>query len=160
MASELMTVIHRAKKGKSNWGALKVDMAKAYDKINWGFLQVVLFRMGFPQNFINCIMNCVTSASFNLLFNGQISSEIKVWRGLRQGGPLSPYLFIIYMNVLSCLVSDAKGKNECQGIKFARRGLAVTHLLYADDLILFFRVDNDFLTSLKVSFKSFVTEQV
>lgn len=139
------------------WGALKVDIAKAYDRIDWNFLKALLIRMGFPQRFIDCIMDCVSSASFNLLLNGNVSTEVEVRRGLRQGDPLSPYLFILCMNVLSCLVSDAEGRKECQGIKLARRGPSITHLLYADDLILFFRADNNSPLILKGILHDFCT---
>lgn len=72
-----------------------------------------------------------------------MSSEIVVERGPRQGDPLSPYLFIICINVLSCLIANAERREDCQGIKFSRRGPAISHLLYADDLILFFKADNE-----------------
>lgn len=103
------------------------------------FSKVVLDRMRFPKRFIKCIMNCISSASFTLLLNGQISTDVEVRRGLRKSDPLSPYLFIF---VLSCLVSDVESRNDCQGIKFARIGPSISHLHFADDLILFFSADN------------------
>lgn len=98
--------------------------------------------MNFLKGLINCIMNCVSSDAFSLLLNGQVSTNINVQRGLKQGDPLSPYLFILSMNVYSCLTADAEANNHCNGISFARRGLAISHFMYANDLILFFKADD------------------
>lgn len=139
LTTELMTFIHHVSKGKSSWGALEIDMAKAYDRVSWNFLAVVLRWMNFPTRLVDYITQCVTTTSFSLLLNRKISSNINVNKGLKQGDPLSPYLFIICMNVFSCLMMDAKKINRCQGIQFVRRGPSISHLMYADDPLDFWR---------------------
>ena len=74
---------------------------------------------------------------YNLLFNGKIASVFKPNRGTRQGDPLSPYLYIISANVLSCLIFQQESQQEWKGIKLCRTAHLISHLLYADDSLLF-----------------------
>lgn len=80
-----MAFIHKAKRGKSFSGALKVDMAKAYDRLDCVLLEAVLKHMNFPERLIGCILSCVSSASYYSMLNGQISFAVQVNRGLKQG---------------------------------------------------------------------------
>ena len=117
--------------------AIKLDLQKAYDKVNWKFLEAVLLHFGFNETFTRWIIACVSSVSFEVVINGGKSEYFKPSRGLRQGDPLSPYLFILYQEVLSRFIEhDLKLKNIA-GIKSSISGPTISHVMYADDIILF-----------------------
>lgn len=117
--------------------ALKTDMSKAYDRIEWGFLQEVLSKFGLHEKWISWVMACVTSVSYKFLINGSPKGHVLPSRGLRQGDPLSPYLFILCTEVLSGLCLKAQAKGTLPGIKVARASPPINHLLFADDTMFF-----------------------
>ena len=124
----------------------KLDIEKAYDTISWEFLLQVMGKMGFEGRWLNWIKWCISTASFSILVNGSPAGFFPSSRGLRQGDPLSPYLFVIGMEILSCLLNRATGGNYLSGTKIADgRGeeMVISHLLYADDTLLFCRAGND-----------------
>jgi hypothetical protein len=94
-------------------------MAKAYDRIEWSFLEQALLTMGFPTKLVATIMCCVSTVSFSILINGTPSPSFKPHRGIRQGDPLSPYLFILCADVLSSLISQLQSNNNIKGITLA-----------------------------------------
>ena len=123
----------------------KLDIEKAYDSISWEFLYQVLGRMGFGSRWLSWMKWCMSTTSFLVLINGSPAGFFPSSRGLRQGDPLSPYLFVIGMEVLSCLINRAVDGNYLSGSRVANgRGeeLAISHLLYADDTLIF--CENDF----------------
>lgn len=92
--------------------AIKVDLEKAYDKIEWSFIREVLINANLPQNLISLIMSCVSSVFTSILFNGGKREPILPSRGIRQGDLLSPYLFILCMEALGHLIEEkCKEKN-------------------------------------------------
>ena len=117
--------------------AVKTDMSKAYDRIEWSFLERVLFRLGFHPIWISWIMECIRSVSYSFLVNGSAQGKVVPSRGIRQGDPLSPYLFILCTEVLSGLCSRAMQNGNLAGIQVARRCPPVNHLLFADDTMFF-----------------------
>ena len=113
--------------------AVKTDMSKAYDRIEWNFLRAVLTRFGFHATWISWLMECVSSVSYSFLINGGPQGNVLPSRGLRQGDPLSPYLFILCTEVLSGLCQQAMRTGTLPGVKVARNRPPINHLLFADD---------------------------
>lgn len=93
--------------------------------------------MGFWDDWIEKVMNCVTSATFLALINRYQTEPIMTERGLQQGCPLSPYLFLIYSEDLLCLIKDVEMKRKIHGLKISRFAPTISHLLFADDYLIF-----------------------
>lgn len=117
--------------------AMKLDMSKAYDRVEWGFVKCVMLKMGYPAKIVGLIMNCISSVSYQILANGQPSISF------RQGDPLSPYLFIICSDVLSSLMHNASADNLIHGIQVARNAPKISYLMFIDDSLLFSRANKD-----------------
>lgn len=102
----------------------------------------MMMKLGFPKSFVKIVMQCVSSTSFSILLNGQPSSIFYPSRGLRQGDPLSPFLFIMCAESLSALLRDAELKKTIHGVKIGRKVEPKSHLFFADS-ILFVRVNEE-----------------
>ena len=119
---------------------MKLDLQKAYDTIEWEFLNDMLIEIGFPDRILRLIMQCVTSPSFTFTVNGESFGYVKGKRGLRQGDPLSPLLFTLCLEYLSRLIETIQRHPQyrfhplCKTIK-------LSHLCFADELILFSKGD-------------------
>ena len=94
-------------------------------------------------------MECVSSVKYALLLNGSPIHTFLPTRGVRQGDPISPYLFLLCANILSIVLIQVEGQNKIKGIKLGRNGLSFTHLFYADDSLFFFQNDRQSLNNLK-----------
>lgn len=142
--------ILRKKKGRKNcFSELKIDMSKAYDRVNWNFLKAVLIAMKFDAKWIKWIMERVILVHYTLLANDSLTKSFKPAKGLRQGDPLSPYLFLMCANILSISLLQTEGLNLIKGVKVGRNGGTFTHLLFANDSLLFFKKDNKSLGNLQ-----------
>ena len=122
---------------------IKLDMEKAYDRVEWNFLEATLLTMRFPINLVNTIMLCVRSVSLSVLINGSPSKKIYPKRGIRQGDPLSPYLFIICAEVLSGLIASYQDHGKIHGITIARNAPPISHLFFVDDSMVFCRANKN-----------------
>jgi hypothetical protein len=109
--------LHSIKKNNLKVTILKLDLAKAYDRVDWNFLRLALLKMGMTTKIVNSIMGCLDSATFAILINGSPSRFFKVMRGLKQGCPLSPFLFLIVVEALSQMIHEARAQQTLRGIK-------------------------------------------
>ncbi|XP_013589204.1 PREDICTED: uncharacterized protein LOC106297527 [Brassica oleracea var. oleracea] len=119
--------------------AIKTDMSKAYDRLEWVFISAVMSKMGFSSTWIEWIMRCVTSAKDHVLFNGQPRGNITPHRGL--GDLLSPFIFILCTETLVSLLNQAEIQGKKTGMCVARASPPVSHLLFADDSLFFCKAE-------------------
>ena len=120
---------------------LKIDLEKAYDKLKWSFIRDMLFRANLPMDLIKVIMSCVSTVSTSILVNGEMLDPFYPSRGIRQGDPLSPYLFILRMDFLGQLIEEKCSNNLWQPVKVSQSGSTFSHFLFADDLMFFAKAD-------------------
>jgi hypothetical protein len=125
------------KKGKSGVCAVKLDMAKAYDRVEWQYLRAIMLQLGFREEWVSLIMRCVESVTFSVRVNGLFSEVFKPSRGIRQGDPISPYLFLLCAEGLSCLLKNTGPQFLAKGVRIGIHAPWVSHLLFADDCLLF-----------------------
>ncbi|XP_045797887.1 uncharacterized protein LOC123892085 [Trifolium pratense] len=110
IAMECFHWLNKKVKGKRGTMALKMDMAKAYDKMEWAFIRGVLQSMGFPERILQLIMSCISTVSYQILINDQPNSSFSPNRGIRQGDLLSPSFFCVLMSCLVCCIKRLKAK--------------------------------------------------
>ena len=128
--------------------ALKTDMSKAYDRLEWHFIETVLERFGFASSFVNLVMQCVSSVSYSFLVNDTAHGRVLPLRGIRQGDPLSPYIFILCGEVLSGLCRRAQRSGHLSRLRVAIPTPRINHLLFADDTMFFLDTDDRSCSSL------------
>lgn len=161
LATELVKDYHKSE--ISPRCAMKIDISKAFDSVQWPFLLATLEALGFPAKYIHWIRLCISTASFSVQVNGELAGYFNSARGLRQGCALSPSLFVICMNVLSKLL-DKAAVDRLVGYHPRCKNALLTHLCFADDIMVFtdgqkrsvegiLQVFNDFekLSGLKIS---------
>ena len=118
----------------------KLDIEKVYDHVNWNCVITVMDKMGFGSKWLGWIRWCISTVHFSVLVNDSPFGFFNSSRGLRQGDPLFPYLFILGMEILSCLISRAKEDSFIEGFWVKERndaGVEVSHLFFADDTLIF-----------------------
>jgi hypothetical protein len=106
VAQELVDSMNKMT-GKKGYFAIKVDLAKAYDMIRWDFIHHTLKEVGLPSSMVDIIMHSITSVKTNVKWNGARAEYFEPQRGIRQGDPISPYVFVICMDKLSHMISQS-----------------------------------------------------
>jgi hypothetical protein len=137
VAFECVHTMKINKRGKKGMCAVKLDMMKAYDRIEWPFLEAMMLKIGFPPRMVQLVLKCVRSVRFSVKVNGDLLDQFQPSRGLRQGDPISPYLFLLCAEGLSMLLNLYNPGFVDRGIRVCHRAPWITHLLFADDSLIF-----------------------
>jgi hypothetical protein len=112
----------RNQKSKRPFFALKIDMMKAYDRVEWNYLHGCLSKLGFDSGWIQSVMRCVTCVRYAVWVNGELTEPVVPSRGIRQGDPISPYLFLLCTEGLSSMLQQREDRGELYGIRNGQLG--------------------------------------
>ena len=129
-------IISWATKRQQKLFILKVDFEKAFDSLDWKFLDHVMEQMGFSDKWRKWISGCLDSGFSSVLVNGSPTKEFKIQKGLRQGDPLSPFLFIIAAEALHISLQVAKERNIFEGVEVGHNKIDISHLQFVDDALI------------------------
>ncbi|XP_062112649.1 uncharacterized protein LOC133823816 [Humulus lupulus] len=135
---------------------MKIDISKAYDSIDWNFLENLLNALCFPKRFIKWIMICLRGSSYALVLNGSIQGRFQGARGLKQGDPISPLLFVIVMDYLTRLLLKTSREREFKFHPLCK-SLNLVSLCFADDLLLFCKANKSSVRLIQQAFSEFTT---
>lgn len=123
--------------GKVGHMALKLDMSKAYDRLEWIFLQQIMEKMGFHPVWVGWMLECIWSVTYSVLINGEPKGHKVPTRGICQRDPLSRYLFLLSPEGLNGLIEQVVAGKHIEGFSLCRNGLRISHLFFEDDSLLF-----------------------
>ena len=129
-------VVHSLTSTRKSSMILQLDIAKAYDKVNWTYIWNTLKDFGFDHIWVGWVMALVTSSSFSILVNASPFEIFIPSRGLRQGDPLSPFLFILMMEGIERSIKHARVMGKIQGLTLKENSQALTHQQFVDDTML------------------------
>jgi hypothetical protein len=137
LAFECLHAIRNGNNSCKKVGAFKLDLTKAYDRVDWDYLKGALGRLGFHRKWLRWVMECVTKVNYTVRLNNESLRPFKPSRSLQQGDPLSPYLFLFVADGLSRILQHQVRNQTLKEIKVCRRAPSISHLLVADDTLLF-----------------------
>lgn len=141
IAFEVNHYMKRLTQGKTGIAGLKIDISKAYDRLEWGFIRNMMEKYKFHEVWINRIMRLIQSVSYSFLHDGNVFGDVVPQRGLRQGDPISPYMYILCAEGLSSIIRRNEETGLLHGCTIARGAPAISHLLFADDCYFFFKAE-------------------
>lgn len=130
VAYEMFHYLRKKKKGAKGFMVMKLYMSKAYDRVEWAFIRSMMLKLGFGGGVVELIMRCISSVSYSILFNGFPSQMFLPGRGLRQGDPMSPFLFLICAEGFTALLRDAESRKLINGVKIGRHVPPISHLFF------------------------------
>ena len=153
VAFETMHHINMKNGGKKGEMALKLDMSKAYDRVEWGCLDKIMEKLGFESRWRKLLMTCISTVTYSIRINGRPHGHIVPSRGIRQGDPLSPCLFLLYAEGLFALIKKGVDDGRLEGIAVCRGG--PNYLIYFSQMTASFSVGHPWknVTHYKVSFR-------
>lgn len=137
ITQELLHTMKYNLKGMKWKMAVKLDMSKAYNRVEWPYLEATLWDLGFQEQWIVLVMPCVTTVNYSILVNGRSGTTFTPSRGLRQVDLLSPYLFLFCAEGLSSMLSRVEHRGNIQGVATARGDNKISYLFFADNNIPF-----------------------
>ena len=137
MAFEFMHYLNHKNDGKENYMSIKLDMSKAFDRVEWNFIKGVMEKLGFANKWVDLITHCVSSVSYSMIINGEAYGNTIPSRGIRQGDPLSSYLFLLCAEGLSALIHEVTRNQQINGISICGGCPRITLLFFADNSLLF-----------------------
>lgn len=140
LAFEINHYIRRRTQGANDVVGLKLDVSKAYDRLEWSFLDDMMVKFGFNNIWRDRVMACVRSVSYSFIQDGEVFGEVQPRRGIRQGDPISPYLYILCTEGLSVMLRRHEEVGLIHGCVIARGAPLVSHLLFVDDCYLFLKL--------------------
>lgn len=146
----LQEIVHEVRRRRTEGVFLKLDFQKAYDRLDWSFLRLVLERRGFDDRWCSWIMQLVRTGSMAININGEVGPSFRSSRGVRQGDPISPLLFNLAVDALATILDKARAAGHLRGVvAHLIPGGGVTHLQYADDIMITVEGSNLDIVNLK-----------
>lgn len=134
-------------RNKTKGMVIELDIEKAFDMVDWEFLDNITVVKGSGNKWRRWIMGCISSTNFSIIINGHPRGKIKATRGLRQGNPLPPFLFTLMVDYLSIMLTKGLDAGHVEGFNVRNSGLSINHLQFADDTILFSSDEKNKLTN-------------
>jgi hypothetical protein len=144
-------MMHRKKGGRDGLIAVKLDMSKAYDRVEWIFLEKIMLKLGFAVEWVNLVMNCVNSVSYRVRLNRNLMDAFVAERGLRQGDPLSPYLFYLMCRGIFSIAPKCGRGGLLAMVKLCQEAPNINHLFFVNDSLIVMKANVENATKLNKS---------
>jgi hypothetical protein len=148
VAYESIHAIKNRRSGLVGTCAVNFDMHKAYDRVEWIFLENMMRKLNFTERWIGLMVACVSLVRYQVRFNSEETEIFTPTRGLRQGDPLSPYLFLLSVVGLSSLLLYDEEVGGIDRVRVCRNAPSISHLLFANDSLILMKADMNNATSL------------
>lgn len=152
---ECIHALNNKRKGKVGQIAMKIDMSKTYDRVEWCFIRRIMDKLGFSKAWIDKVMVCIESLKYAVLINGVPQETFTPKRGLRQGDPLSFYIFLLCVEGLSSLLNREEELDQFRGLKVNNHCPSLSHLFFADDSLIFCRATKKDCETIKRILKTY-----